>query len=77
MSSSGTQDCDELLLFGQQVRGYVKGVSSAGAFVALARDMEARVKLNNLADGYVEDPKTAFPQGKLVQGRILATEHNR
>lgn len=60
-----------------QVRGYVKSVSAAGAFVALARDLEARVKLNNLADGYVEEPKTAFPEGQLVTGRVIATDHNR
>ncbi|BDA47226.1 probable protein RRP5 homolog [Coccomyxa sp. Obi] len=65
------------LKIGQQVRGYVKSVSAAGAFVALARDLEARVKLNNLADGYVEEPKTAFPEGQLVTGRIIATDHNR
>lgn len=59
------------------MRGYVKGVSAAGAFVALARSLEARVKLNNLADGYVEEPKTAFPEGRVVMGRIIATDHGR
>lgn len=59
------------------MQGYIKNVSGAGAFVALGSEVEARVKLNNLADGFVEDPKQAFPEGKLVRGRIIDINHNR
>jgi ribosomal protein S1 len=59
------------------VQGYVKSVSSAGAFVALSSSLEARVKLSNLADGYVEKPEEEFPEGKLVRGRVTAVDHNR
>ena len=55
----------------------MKSVSPAGAFVALARNLEARVKMNNLADGYVDEPQQAFPEGQLVTGRIIGTDHNR
>lgn len=60
-----------------QVHGYVKSVGRAGAFVALSRGLEARVKLGNLADGFVEDPEQAFPEGQLVRGRVISTAGGR
>lgn len=59
-----------------QVLGYVKTVSK-GAFVALAADLDARVKLSALADGFVEDPAKAFPEGRLVRGRVVAVDGSR
>ncbi len=59
-----------------QVLGYIKSVSK-GAFVALAADLDARVKLSALADGFVEDPATAFPEGQLVRGRVIAVDDGR
>ena len=59
-----------------QVLGYVKGVGK-GAFVALAADLDARVKLSALADGFVEDPAVAFPEGRLVRGRVTAIDGSR
>ncbi len=60
-----------------QVSGYVKAVSSAGVFVVLARNVEARVKMGHLSDSYVKDPKEAFPEGKLVEGRIISAADGR
>ena len=60
-----------------QVSGYVKAVSSAGVFVALARNAEARVKMGHLSDSFVKDPKAAFPEGKLVQGRVISSADGR
>ena len=53
----------------------MKGVGRAGAFVVLARGLEARVKLGNLADGFVAHPEQAFPEGKLVTGRVVSTDN--
>ena len=45
--------------------------------MALAADLDARVKLSALADGFVEDPASAFPAGRLVRGRVVAIEDSR
>ena len=55
-----------------QVQGYVRGASQAGVFVTLSRGIEARVRLANLAEGYVEDPVASFPVGKHVRGWVLS-----
>lgn len=55
----------------------MKGVSRAGAFVVLAHGLEARVKLGNLADGFVANPEQAFPEGKLVTGRVVSVDSGR
>lgn len=60
-----------------QVSGYVKAVSSAGVFVVLARNAEARVKMGHLSDSYVKDPKEAFPEGQLVEGRVISGSDGR
>ena len=60
-----------------QVSGYVKAVSSAGVFVVLARNLEARVKMGHLSDSFVKDPKAAFPEGKLVHGRVISSADGR
>ncbi len=55
-----------------QVHGYVRAATKVGVFVQLSRHITARVKLAHLSDGFVEDPKAAFPEGKLVKGRVMA-----
>ncbi|KAK9804637.1 hypothetical protein WJX73_002075 [Symbiochloris irregularis] len=62
---------------GQQVEGYVRAASQAGVFVTLARGLEARVRLANLSEGYVEDPVGSFPAGKHVKGWVLSCAANR
>lgn len=60
-----------------QVQGYVKNVSAVGVFVTLSSSVEARVKLGQLSDTFVEDPKAIFPVGHLVSGRILSVQGHR
>ncbi len=57
--------------------GYIREVGRLGAFVELGRDVIARVRLSNLADGFVEDPAAAFPPGLLVKGRVLTIAPGR
>ena len=59
------------------MRGYVKHVSKVGLFVSLSTDLDARVRLSNLADTFVEEPGKAFPAGRLVKGRILSIAGDR
>ncbi|KAF5829876.1 hypothetical protein DUNSADRAFT_15392 [Dunaliella salina] len=58
---------------GAAVTGYVKKVEAKqGMFVTLDRSHDARVKMCNLSDGFIEDPVAAFPEGLLVSGRLVA-----
>ena len=59
---------------GNEVSGYVKSVGKAGCFVALSRNLDALIKLTNLADGFVEKPSVEFPTGRLVRGRIVSAD---
>ncbi|GMH18742.1 hypothetical protein Nepgr_020583 [Nepenthes gracilis] len=56
------------------IQGYVKNVSSKGCFILLSRNVDAKILLSNLSDGYVEDPEKEFPIGKLVTGKVLSVE---
>lgn len=62
---------------GHAARGYVKAVTKAGVFVVLARNVEARVRLSQLQNGFVEDPAAAFPVGSLFTGRVVSTDGGR
>jgi len=64
---------DQMTAAGATVSGYVKKVEAKqGMFVTLDRSHDARVKMCNLSDGFIEDPVAAFPEGLLVSGRLVA-----
>uniref|UniRef100_A0A383V4G5 S1 motif domain-containing protein n=1 Tax=Tetradesmus obliquus TaxID=3088 RepID=A0A383V4G5_TETOB len=65
------------LTVGSKVQGYVRSVSTKGLFVTLDRIRDARVKLSQLSDGFVEDPAAAFPVGSRVEGRVVSVEHTK
>lgn len=60
---------------GMVVQGYVKNVSSKGCFISLSRNLDAKILISNLSDGFIDDPVKEFPIGKLVTGRVLSVEH--
>ncbi len=62
---------------GQPIHGYIKAITKAGAFVVLARNLEARVRLNQLQDGFVKDPAAVFPVGSLFGGRVVGVRDGR
>ena len=59
------------------MRGYVRAAGPQGVFLALGRDVSARVRLSNLADSFVDSPDKDFPVGKLVQGWVLRIDPAR
>eukprot|EP00658_Telonema_sp_P-2_P005377 TRINITY_DN12009_c0_g1_i7.p1 TRINITY_DN12009_c0_g1~~TRINITY_DN12009_c0_g1_i7.p1 ORF type:complete len:1771 (-),score=448.79 TRINITY_DN12009_c0_g1_i7:212-5524(-) len=59
---------------GAVIQGYVRDISSKGCFVALASNITARVKLSDLADGFVDEIAQEFPVGKLVKGRVQTVD---
>jgi rRNA biogenesis protein RRP5 len=63
--------------FGEIVHGFVKTISEKGCFVDLTRDHYARIKICDLSDAFIKDWKTAFPPGKLVQGKITKVDDER
>jgi rRNA biogenesis protein RRP5 len=61
----------------QQVGGYVKAAGKAGVFVCLTRTLDARLRLGQLSDKFVEDPAAAYPEGAYVSARVLKVEGER
>ena len=56
---------------GQMVRGFVKNISSGGLFVAIGRNITARVLIKELFDDYVKDWQSRWHVGQLVEGKVL------
>lgn len=50
-------------------QGYVKNVTPKGCFIMLSRNVDAKILLSNLSDGYVKDLENEFPVGRLVIGK--------
>ena len=73
-SSSETRDVLLTSQPGAAIHGYVKNVTKGGVFVAVARDADARIKMCNLGDAFVENPAAAFPRGALVRGVVVAAD---
>ncbi|PXF41293.1 rRNA biogenesis protein RRP5 [Gracilariopsis chorda] len=61
---------------GTKIRGFVRSVDKKGCFVSIGRGVSAHVKLCDLSDEYVVDPKKSFPVGALVQGKIDGETNN-
>ncbi|PSS36280.1 RRNA biogenesis protein [Actinidia chinensis var. chinensis] len=56
------------------VQGYVKNVTPKGCFIMLSRNLDAKILLSNLSDGFVKNPEKDFPIGKLVVGKVISVE---
>lgn len=59
---------------GDTIRGIVKNISDSGLFVAIGREVTARVQIKNLFDDYVKDWKPRFAVGQAVSGTILSVD---
>eukprot|EP00980_Cylindrotheca_fusiformis_P000878 scaffold232_cov91-Cylindrotheca_fusiformis.AAC.3 len=55
---------------GETVQGYVVETNKKGCFVRIARNVEGRVTLKELCDGFLPDPAASFPPGRLVVGKV-------
>ncbi len=62
---------------GTAVSGYVKVAGKMGVFITLGRDLEARIKLRQLQDEFVEDPLASYPPGTFVQGRVVSINNGK
>ncbi|KAK0208872.1 hypothetical protein DFS33DRAFT_480538 [Desarmillaria ectypa] len=61
---------------GETLRGFIKSVTDHGLFVAIARDVDARVQIRELFDDYVKDWQERFQTDQVVKGRILSIDTN-
>lgn len=65
------------LSVGSPVSGYVKSAGKLGVFVSLGRAVEARIKLRQLQDDFVEDPVESYPPGLFVQGTVMTIKNGK
>ena len=69
----GDLDDDPVPEVGDIVQGYVMQTSKKGCFIRFSRNIEGRSTLKELCDGYIANPSTSFPMGRLVVGKIKET----
>jgi rRNA biogenesis protein RRP5 len=68
----GDLDEDDAPEVGELVHAYVVDTNKKGCFLRLSRKIEGRVALKELCDGYIPDPPSSFPCGRLVVGKVKA-----
>lgn len=68
----GDLDEDEPPEENEVVSGFVVNTNKKGCFLRISRNIEGRVILKELADGFLRDPIASFPMGRLVMGRVKA-----
>lgn len=54
------------------MQGYVKNIHNNAVYVALNRNLTARVIFKNLSTKFIKNPAKKYPIGKLVTGRIIS-----
>ena len=73
----GDLDEDELPTEKDLVQGYVVDTNKKGCFVRLSRQVEGRVILKELCDGFLHDPVASFPMGRLVVGKVKSIQEQK
>ena len=68
----GDLDLDPEPEVGDIVQGFVIDTNKKGCFMRLARHIEGRATLKELADGFLPDPAASFPTGRLVAAKVKA-----
>ena len=66
----GTVTDDTIPGVGEKAPAYVVRTNPKGCFLRISRQVEARVILKELSVGFVADPATTFPPGRLVLGKV-------
>jgi len=64
------------LTVGMELEGIVTNVANFGAFVDIGVHQDGLVHISQLADRYVEDPKTVVKVGQIVKVRVLEVNEN-
>ena len=70
----GDLDDDSPPQVGDTVQAYVKNTTKQGCFLRLSRHVDGRVLLKELTDGFVPNPVSSFPSGRLVVGKVKSVD---
>jgi rRNA biogenesis protein RRP5 len=70
----GDLDDDAMPEVDETTQAYVVSTNKKGCFLRLGRQIEGRVILKELCDGFLPDPAASFPMGRLVVGKIKAIQ---
>jgi rRNA biogenesis protein RRP5 len=73
----GDLDDDELPEEKDMVQAFVVDTNKKGCFVRLSRQVEGRVILKELCDGFLSDPAASFPMGRLVVGKVKVIQEQK
>jgi ribosomal protein S1/Tfp pilus assembly protein PilF len=74
LSSLASKEDAAILTQGAVVRGFVNATSRKGCFLRLSSRVTGRVLVSNLSDSFVQDPASAFPPGRVVQGVVTKVD---
>lgn len=66
----GDVDNDESPAVDDTIQAYVMNTNKKGCFVRIGRQVEGRVIVKELCDGFLPDPAASFPMGRLVVGKV-------
>ena len=66
----GDTDDDEMPEVDETIQAFVVDTNKKGCFLRLGRQVEGRVILKELCDGFLPDPAASFPTGRLVVGKV-------
>jgi len=66
----GDLEDDALPETGDLVHAFVVDTNKKGCFLRLSRGVDGRAVLKELSDGFLSDPVSSFPMGRLVVGRV-------
>jgi rRNA biogenesis protein RRP5 len=72
-SASSVEVSDAYPAAGTLIKGYIVNISNKGCFVRLSHNILGHVLMRDLADGFLEDPSSSFPTGKLVTCRVISS----
>ena len=64
------------LTVGMELEGIITNVANFGAFVDIGVHQDGLVHISQLADRFVEDPKTVVKVGQIVKVRVLEVNEN-
>lgn len=67
---NGNLDDDEVPAVGDVTQAYVIETNKKGCFLKISRKIRGRCVLKDLSDGFLADPSSSYPEGRLVVGKV-------
>lgn len=67
---NGNLEDDEVPAVGDVTQAYVIATNKKGCFLRISRNINGRCVLKDLSDGFLVDPSSSYPEGRLVVGKV-------